>query len=110
MYLLLNKTTDLLPDSPRPLVRLLALVTTITILSIPSAAYPEEKVITAEASYIMGDGETPSFAEAIVLQKAKQLALEQAGTYVQSYTKIQNMDLNEDQITTIAGGVLQTEV
>ena len=29
----------------------------------------------------MGEGETPSFAEAMVLQKAKQTALEQAGTY-----------------------------
>ncbi|MGH7147405.1 MAG: hypothetical protein ACREIJ_05820 [Nitrospiraceae bacterium] len=58
----------------------------------------------------MGDGETPSFADAMVLQKAKQMALEEAGTYVESYTKVQNLDLTVEEIQTIAGGVLQVEV
>ena len=58
----------------------------------------------------MGDGETPAFAEAMVLQKAKQIALEEAGTYVQSYTKVQNLDLTKEEIVTIAGGVLETEI
>ena len=70
----------------------------------------ETKVIIAEASYTMGDGETPSFAEAQALQKAKQAALEQAGTYVESYTKVQNYQLTADEIQTIAGGVLQVEI
>ncbi|MEO7862993.1 MAG: hypothetical protein ABIU05_21655, partial [Nitrospirales bacterium] len=76
----------------------------------PNASLAEQKEIMSEASYMMGDGETPSFAEAMVLQKAKQMALEQAGTYVQSYTKVRNMDLTADEITTIAGGVLETEI
>ena len=58
----------------------------------------------------MGDGETPSFAEAMVLQKAKQGALEEAGTYVESYTKVRNLDLNAEEIQTLAGGVVQVEV
>ncbi len=58
----------------------------------------------------MGDGETPLNAEAMVLQKAKQVALEQAGTYIESYTKVQNYSLTVDEIQTIAGGVLQTEI
>jgi hypothetical protein len=58
----------------------------------------------------MGDGETPSFAEAMVLQKAKQRALEEAGTYVESYTKVRNLDLTAEEIQTIAGGVVQVEV
>ncbi len=70
----------------------------------------ETKVITAEASYTMGDGESPSIAEAQVLQKAKQAALEQAGTYVEAYTKIQNYDLTTEEIQTLAGGVLNVEV
>jgi hypothetical protein len=36
--------------------------------------------------------------------------LEEAGTYVQSYTKVQNFDLTTEEIQTIAGGVLQVEV
>lgn len=46
----------------------------------------------------------------MALQKAKQMALEQAGTYVESYTKVQNYQLTADEIQTIAGGVLQVEV
>ena len=75
-----------------------------------SAAFAEPKIIIAEATYIMGDGETPSFAEAMALQKAKQIALEQAGTYLESYTKVQNYQLTAEEIQTIAGGVLQVEV
>ena len=78
------------------------------VATLPARA--ETKVLTAEATYTMGDGESPSFAEAMVLQKAKQVALEQAGTYVESYTKIKNYDLSHEQIQTIAGGVLEVEV
>ena len=56
----------------------------ILILVSVSPVYALTKILTAEATYIMGDGETPSFAEAMALQKAKQSALEEAGTYVQS--------------------------
>ncbi|MGH9424734.1 MAG: hypothetical protein ACRD2L_00260 [Terriglobia bacterium] len=36
--------------------------------------------------------------------------MEQAGTYVESYTKIHNYDLTTEEIQTIAGGVLEVEV
>ena len=91
----------------RPLLLILASLFTLVV---PLLVHAETKVLTAEATYTMGDGETPSFAEAMALQKAKQLALEQAGTYVESYTKIQNLDLTTEEIQTIAGGVLQVEV
>lgn len=91
----------------RPLLLILA---SLFILIIPFLAHAETKVLTTEANYTMGDGETPSFAEAMALQKAKQMALEQAGTYVESYTKVQNLDLTTEEIQTIAGGVLQVEV
>jgi hypothetical protein len=85
-----------------------ALMTGLVFL--PLSVHAESKTITAEATYLMGDGETPAFAEAMVLQKAKQIALEEAGTYVQSYTKIQNLDLTSDEIVSLAGSVLQTEI
>lgn len=61
-----------------------------------SPVHADTKTLTADAPYIMGDGETPDFAEARTLQKAKQIALEEAGTYVQSYTKVQNLDLTTE--------------
>lgn len=88
----------------------LSILASLFLLVVPLVAHAETKILTAEATYIMGDGETPSFAEAMALQKAKQVALEQAGTYVESYTKIQNLDLTTEEIQTVAGGVLQVEV
>jgi hypothetical protein len=82
----------------------------VFVVSTPLSAFAEIKTLTAEATYTMGDGETPSFAEAQVLQRAKQTALEQAGTYVESYTKAQNLNLTTDEIQTIAGGVLEVEI
>lgn len=80
------------------------------VLSLSALAQAETKTIVSEAIYSMGDGETPTFAEGMVLQKAKQKALEEAGTYVESYTHIRNLDLTVDEIRTIAGGVMKTEV
>ena len=90
--------------------RLVKIFALIVLLIIPSAVQADTKTITSDASYIMGDGETPGFAEERTLQKAKQAALEEAGTYVQSYTKVQNLNLTTDEIQTIAGGILQIEV
>ena len=89
---------------------MLPLLLLLYIFIMPTISHAETKVLTTEATYTMGDGESPSFAEAMVLQKAKQVALEQAGTYVESYTKIKNYDLSHEEIQTIAGGVLQVEV
>ena len=75
-----------------------------------SLVQAEPKAIVAEGVYVMGDGETPNFGETMALQKAKQSALEQAGTYVQSYTQTKGMDISIDEIRTVAGGVLQTDV
>lgn len=36
--------------------------------------------------------------------------MEQAGTYVESYTKVRNLDLTAEEIQTIAGGVVQVEL
>lgn len=86
------------------------IITLVVIDPLPLFALAETKTIEAEATYIMGDGESPAFAESMALQNAKQAALEQAGTYVESYTKIQNLDLTTEEIQTIAGGVLEVEV
>ena len=88
----------------------LPILTFLFILVAPLLAHAETKILTAEATYTMGDGETPSFAEAKALQKAKQMPLQEAGTYIESYTKVQNLDLTTEEIQTLAGGVLQVEV
>jgi len=64
----------------------LGTISLVVLLSLTALVQAEMKTINSEATYSMGDGGTPFFVEAMVLQKAKQTALEQAGTYLESYT------------------------
>lgn len=77
---------------------------------IPLTARADTKAITAEGAYTMGDGETPIVAELRALQQAKRQALEQAGIYIQSYTKGKDYDLTIDEIETVSAGIMEVEV
>ena len=74
-----------------------------------AAASAEIKVIEAQASYMMDDGETPLFAEAMVLQLAKQSAIKEAVTYVAEATKAKHPRLTIEEIQAIAGAGLLVE-
>lgn len=56
-------------------------------LLIHSSALADTKEIISEGSYNMGDGETPTVAESRALLQAKRMAVEEAETYVESYSK-----------------------
>ena len=58
----------------------------------------------------MGDGETPSIAESRALLQAKKVALEQAGTYVESYTKVKNIQVTEEEIKVLTSGIMEVEI
>ncbi len=77
---------------------------------IPAFAVADVREITAEGSYIMGDGETPLAAEERALQKAKRAALEEAGTYVESYSKVENLQLTRDEVQVLASGIMDVTV
>lgn len=85
---------------------LLALIVT----AFPSSGYAEVKEIIAEGTYSMGDGETPLVAEERCLLVAKRVAIEQAGTYVQSYSEIKNYQLTADEVQVIASGITEVTV
>ena len=70
----------------------------------------QSKEIVSEGAYNMGDGETPSVAESRALLNAKRVALEQAGTYVESYTKVENMQVTKDEIQVLASGIMEVEI
>src|SRR3989338_4925751 len=79
-------------------------------LFLPSLGFAETKEIISEGTYNMGDGETPSVAESRALLQAKRTALEQAGTYVESYSKVKNFQLTEDEIKVLASGLMEVEI
>ena len=77
---------------------------------LPTTTSAETKTLTAEGTYTMGDGETPLVAEMRALQQAKRQAVEQAGTYIQSYTKAKHYELTADEIETVSAGLIEVEV
>src|SRR3989304_916764 len=81
----------------------------ISLLFLPLHVSAETKEIISEGTYNMGDGETPSVAESRALLQAKRTALEQAGTYVESYTKVKNLQLTEDEIKVLSSGIMEVE-
>src|SRR3990172_1440944 len=78
-------------------------------LFFPLYTFAETKEIISEGTYNMGDGETPSVAESRALLQPKRTALEQAGTYVESYTKVKNLQLTEDEIKVLSSGIMEVE-
>lgn len=82
----------------------------LSLFLIPIHAFAQVKEIVSEGTYNMGDGETPSIAESRALLQAKRVALEQAGTYVESYTKIKNIQVTEDEIQVLTSGIIEVEI
>ena len=65
------------------------------------------QVIHATGVYIMGDNDSPKIAKDAARQEAMRSAVEQAGVYVESYSRTQNMELTEDDVRMISGAVLK---
>ena len=79
-------------------------------LFFPSLGFAQTKEIISEGTYNMGDGETPSVAESRALLQAKRVALEQAGTYVESWTKVENLQLTKDELQVLASCIMEVEI
>ena len=57
--------------------------------------------------YTMSKHETIDAAQQHALKEAERQAVEQAGVYIESYTKTQNMEVVEDEVTAIASNILK---
>lgn len=89
--------------------KLIAIMTFLFLL-LPAVGSAEIKEIISEGNYNMGDGETPSVAESRALLNAKRIALEEAGTYVESYSKVNNFQLTEDEVKVLASGTVEVTI
>lgn len=85
-------------------------ISIILILCIPCVCFSETTEIVSEGIYNMGDGETPIIAEGKALEQAKRIAVEQAGTYVKSYSKMKNFQIAEDEVQVLASGIMEVTV
>ena len=75
-----------------------------------SAAFAEIQVFEKEIEEIVGKNQSQEQVEAFALQKAKRLAVEEAGTYISSLTVVRNYQLAKDEITALASGVVQARI
>ena len=90
------------------MARNIFLLTLISVMLLGCAvASAAPQVIHATGVYIMGDNDSPKIAKDAARQEAMRSAVEQAGVYVESYSRTQNMELTEDDVRMISGAVLK---
>lgn len=89
---------------------MILLVITLAVLCGTLSPAAEPTVVTAEGKYVMGDLDSKKDARMLALMEAKRIALEKAGTYVESSTEVKNFSLTRDQINTLAAGVMSVDI
>lgn len=75
----------------------------LALLLFPTFCLAQEATFVGKSEYIIAVG-TGADAEAMALEDAKRLALEQAGTYLESLTIVENNAVTLDRIKVIARG------
>jgi tetratricopeptide (TPR) repeat protein len=73
----------------------------------PFMVFAETPTITATGEYTMGEGETMPVAKERALAEAVKAAAEQAGVYIESYSKVSNLILTKDEVNVLARGVVE---
>ena len=73
---------------------------------IMSTVSAEIKTYTGVGEYVMSDFETPEIAKQRAKLRAEQNVQEQAGVFVQSYTKVKDYQLTEQEIISITSGIM----
>jgi tetratricopeptide (TPR) repeat protein len=91
--------------------RLIASVTLTTafllhVFCISNAA-AEIRTIASTGEYRMGDNDTRTDAKRLALLDAKRLALEKAGTYIESVTEVKSLDLTKEEIRAYTAGIVE---
>lgn len=81
----------------------------ISILFVPKV-YPASETIYASYKYTMGDNDTKNDAKRICFIEAKRLAIEKAGTFIESSTEIRNFQMTRDEIRTYAGAIIKVDI
>lgn len=79
-------------------------------LIFPYPALAESRTFEKEVEETVGRDQSQEQVEAFALQKAKRLAVEEAGTYISSLTVVQNYKLAKDEVTALASGVVHSQV
>ena len=82
----------------------------LTVLLMATTTYAEMMTFDKETEEVVANDQSREQVEIFAIQKVKRLAVEEAGTYISSMTVVSNMQLQKDEITALASGVVQTKV
>ena len=77
------------------------------LMSINIAYANESEEIVAIGTYRLGDKDTREAAKKFALLDATRQISDQAGVYVESYTEVNNFELNQDQIKVLASSIIK---
>jgi hypothetical protein len=81
----------------------------IPLLFVPSV-YAAAETIYSSYKYTMGDNDTKNDAKRICFLEAKRLAIEKAGTYIESSTEVRNFQLTRDEIRIYAAAIIKVDI
>lgn len=87
------------------------IIVALVIIFSNSTSLANERLIEASGEYIMDSrlDETPASATARAREEAKRTAIEKAGVYLQSYSKMIDLVLDTDEVQTVAARLLKIQ-
>lgn len=89
--------------------KMLAAAVTMGTFAVMPFVSAEVREYEGFGEYVMSDFETPDIAKQRAKARAEQNAMEQAGVYVESYTKTVNARVTHDEIITMTNGILKVK-
>lgn len=91
-------------------MRALCVITLLAALILPTGAFAEVQTITVTHTYILGNNDSRNDARQLCFLQAKQKVLEQAESFIQSQSVVNNFEFTKDQMTSYSAAVLSVEI
>ena len=88
-------------------MKIFSVLTIALLIIFQAVGFAATGTFSASGEYLMSDYDTPEIAEEIALDFAKQSAAEQAGVYLESYSRTVNFELEADEIKTVASSKVE---
>ena len=83
-------------------MKIFSTLTFLLLIIFQSISFAATETFSASGEYTMSDYDTPEIAELRALDYARRSAAEQAGIYLESYSRMENFKLETDEIKTVA--------
>lgn len=86
---------------------LIVALSSVLLTVFSASAFAGTTIINASGDYKMSAYESPAVAKERAVANAMRAAAEQAGVYVESYSRVHNLQLTEDETSSLAIAMLE---